>query len=450
MSQAHGKLRPVLRFSDLLIYGMTYMVPVAPWVIFGFLHVTSGGTPALAYLLGMGCMVFTAASYATMVERVPRAGSVYAYAREALGPFAGFMAGWLMLLDYILFPALTCVFAAIGLNSQIPAIPREAWVVGLVLVTLAVNWFGIGVSARISAVLFWVSVAAVGAFVIAAVIALNGGKGAGHVGMQSLWPSHIVWQSLLPGVALGVMSYLGFDGISTLSEEVRPEHRHLIGRAIMLSLLLTGVLFVVQASLLSDLMVGFDIRDPASLAYDVANATLGPTLGAVMTWTVVVAAIVAMVPICAGVARLMYAMGLDGQLPRVLGRVHAKHGTPHVAMLLTSVIALVVALVGVDHADELSTMINFGALGGFLLLHLSVLRFFGKREKSVRFVRHRLVPCIGLLVSVGLMLSLSPLALEVGAGWLVAGLLLWAVALRGRPASDGLPVDEVMDSRVGV
>jgi amino acid transporter len=271
--------------------------------------------------------------------------------------------------------------------------------------------------------------------VIAAVVALNGGKGAGHVTVQSLWPAHIVWQSLLPGVALGVMSYLGFDGISTLSEEVRPEHRHLIGRAIMLSLLLTGVLFVVQASLLSDLMVGFDARDPSSLAYDVANATLGPTMGAVMTWTVVVAAIVAMVPICAGVARLMYAMGLDGQLPRILGRVHAKHGTPHVAMLLTSVIALGVALVGVEHADDLSTMINFGALGGFLLLHLSVLRFFGKREPVVRFVMHRLLPCIGLIVTAALLLSLNALALEVGAGWLAAGLLLWVVALRGRPVA---------------
>ena len=128
MSHPDGNLRPVLGFSDLLVYGMTYMVPVAPWVIFGFLHATSGGVPALAYLLGMVCMVFTAASYATMVQRVPRAGSVYAYAKVSLGPFPGFVAGWLMLLDYILFPALTCVFAAIGLHSQIPAIPREGTV----------------------------------------------------------------------------------------------------------------------------------------------------------------------------------------------------------------------------------------------------------------------------------------------------------------------------------
>jgi amino acid transporter len=433
MSHPDGNLRPVLGFSDLLVYGMTYMVPVAPWVIFGFLHATSGGVPALAYLLGMVCMVFTAASYATMVQRVPRAGSVYAYAKVSLGPFPGFVAGWLMLLDYILFPALTCVFAAIGLHSQIPAIPREAWVVGLVLVTLGINWFGIGVSARISAVLFWLSVVAVLVFVVAAVLALEGGKGMGRVSTQSFWPGHLAWQPLLSGVALGVMSYLGFDGISTLSEEVRPGHRHLIGRAIMLSLLLTGLLFVVQASLLSDLMVGFEVGDLASLAYDVANATLAPGLGAMMTWVVVIAAVVAMVPICAGVARLMYAMGLDGQLPRSLGRIHARHGTPHVAMLLTAAFALAVALAGVDHADELSTMINFGALGGFVLLHLSVLRFFGSQEPRVRFVMHRLVPGIGLLVSAALLLSLSTLALEVGMAWMAAGLLLWTVVLRVRP-----------------
>jgi amino acid transporter len=129
----------------------------------------------------------------------------------------------------------------------------------------------------------------------------------------------------------------------------------------------------------------------------------------------------------------MYAMGLDGQLPRALGRVHARHGTPHMAMLLTSAIALAVALAGVDHADELSTMINFGALGGFLLLHLSVLRFFGGKEPKVRFVMHRLVPGVGGVVSAALLLSLNALALEVGAAWLAAGLLLWTAVLRGRP-----------------
>jgi len=188
----------------------------------------------------------------------------------------------------------------------------------------------------------------------------------------------------------------------------------------------------VQASLLSDLAVGFKPGDLASLAYDVANSTLGPGLGAMMTWTVVLAAIVAMVPICAGVARLLFAMGRDGQLPTVLGRVHPRHGTPYVAMLLTSVVALVVALAGVDHADELSSMINFGALGGFALLHLSVLRYFGRQEVQVSIVRHRIVPAIGLLIAAALLWSLSDMALKVGVGWLVAGLVYWATMLRGK------------------
>ncbi|HEX3139561.1 MAG TPA: APC family permease, partial [Rhizobacter sp.] len=431
MSQPEGELRRVLSFWDLLIYGMTYMVPVAPWVIFGFLGTMSNGMPALAYLLGMGCMVFTAIGYASMAPRIPRAGSVYAYARASLGNFAGFLAGWLMLLDYILFPALTCVFAAVGLNSQFPMVPREVWVVGLVALTLLVNWFGIAVSARISATLFWLSIAAVLVFVVAAVTGLQAGKGAGAVTTNSLWASNINWTAMLSATALGVMSYLGFDGISTLTEEVRPEHRHLVGRAIIASLGLTGLLFVVQTSLLSDLAVGFKPGDLASLAYDVANSTLGPVLGAMMTWTVVLAAIVAMVPICAGVARLLFAMGRDGQLPTVLGRVHPKHGTPHVAMLLTSVVALVVALAGVDHADELSSMINFGALGGFALLHLSGLRYFGRQEAQVSMVRHRIVPAIGLLIAAALLWSLSDMALKVGIGWLVAGLVYWAAMLRG-------------------
>jgi amino acid transporter len=130
-------------------------------------------------------------------------------------------------------------------------------------------------------------------------------------------------------------------------------------------------------------------------------------------------------------------MGRDGQLPRALGRVHARHGTPHVAMILTSGTALVVALVGVNHADELSAMINFGALGGFALLHLSVLRYFGTQEPRVHFVLHRLVPAIGLFIAVALLWSLSALALAVGLAWLAAGLLYWVLRLRGGMAKAG-------------
>ncbi|MDY0745216.1 APC family permease [Paucibacter sp. R3-3] len=417
-----GELRRVLRFSDLLIYGMTYMVPVAPWVIFGFLRELSHGRPALAYGLAMACMAFTAAGYALMAQRVPRAGSVYAYARESLGAFAGFLAGWLMLLDYILFPALTCVFAAIGLHSQIPQLPREVWVILLVALTLAINWFGIDVSARISAGFFWLSIAAVLVFVVAALRVLGDAQ-------PPTPTAPIDWAAMLPATAFGVMSFLGFDGISTLAEEVRPEHRRLIGRAILASLALTGLLFVVQAALLDRLSDGVRPGDLASLAYEVANARLGPWLGGLMTWTVVLAAIVAMVPIGAGVARLLFAMGRDRQLPAVLGRIHPRHGTPFVAMLLTSAVALVVALVGVNHADELSSMINFGALGGFCLLHLSVLRYF-------RGAGHRALASIGLLISLALLSGLSAMALAIGLIWLALGLVWWFVALRGRALLD--------------
>lgn len=432
MNLPAGELRRVLKFSDLFVYGMTYMVPVAPWVIFGFLSDMSGGMSGLAYLLGMICMAFTASAYASMVPHVPKAGSVYAYARVSLGSFAGFLAGWLMLLDYILFPALTCVFGAIGLNSQISGVPREVWVIALVALSLLVNWFGIAVSARISTIFFWGSILVIAVFSVATIMALGDGKGAGHITTHSMWSAHVNWPAMLSATALGVMSYLGFDGISTLTEEVRPDHRHLVGRAILCSLVVTGVLFILQAVLLTDLGAGFKAADPASFAYDVTNSRLGPLLGALMTWTVVVAAIVAMIPICAGVARLLFAMGRDGQLPRVLGEVHPKYGTPHVAMLVTSVTALVVALFGVNHADELSSMINFGALGGFCLLHLSVIRFFGIREPRVSLIWHRVVPGIGLLISLALLASLSALALEVGFAWLCVGLVYWAVVLRGR------------------
>jgi amino acid transporter len=274
-SEQKGEFRRVLGYRDLLIYGMTYMVPIAPWVIFGFLDKASGQLPALAYLLGVLCMYFTARSYATMVGQLPKAGSVDTYARTSLGPVAGCLAGWLMPLDYILFPSLACVFASVSLNSQITQVPRLVWVVALVGFTLVVNWFGISVTARVAAASFWVQITALIVFMAAGVLAMRNGAGAAGCTLAPLWHRQVDGHRLLSGTALCMMSFLGFDAISTLTEEVRPGHQRLVGRAIVTSLLLIGSLFVLQTWLMSNLLVGFQVKDLASLTYDLSTARMG-------------------------------------------------------------------------------------------------------------------------------------------------------------------------------
>jgi len=139
-----------LSFTDLLIYGLIFMVPIAPFGIFGSVFSGSGGMVALAYVIGMVAMMFTALSYAQMVRAFPMAGSVYSYAGRGIAPPVGFLAGWVILLDYVLVPGLLYLVAGVAMHSLVPGIPVWLWLVAFVLLNTAVNYLGIQMTARVN------------------------------------------------------------------------------------------------------------------------------------------------------------------------------------------------------------------------------------------------------------------------------------------------------------
>jgi amino acid transporter len=116
---------------------------MGPLATLGFVWSESRGLIALAYLLGGLCMSFTAKSYAEMTAAVPSAGSVYGFARHALGPLPGFVAGWMILLDHLLIPSFLFVTVALAFGSLVPAVDHAVWIVLLVGFTTLVNWFGV-------------------------------------------------------------------------------------------------------------------------------------------------------------------------------------------------------------------------------------------------------------------------------------------------------------------
>src|SRR6201991_660335 len=127
------ELKRSLSFTDLLVYGLIFMVPIAPFGIFGSVFQASGGMVALAYVIGMVAMAFTAGSYSQMSRAFPMAGSVYTYAGRGIARPVGFLAGWMVLLDYVLVPGLLYLIAGIAMNSIVPAVPAWLWVVMFVV-----------------------------------------------------------------------------------------------------------------------------------------------------------------------------------------------------------------------------------------------------------------------------------------------------------------------------
>ncbi|WP_084965063.1 APC family permease [Thermoactinospora rubra] len=438
------ELQRSLGFADLMIYGLIFMVPIAPFGIFGGVFAASGGMVVLAYLIGLVAMAFTALSYAQMARAFPMAGSVYTYAGRGIAAPVGFMAGWAILLDYILVPGLLYLVASVAMNSFVPAVPVWAWVIAFVVLNTVVNYLGIQMTARITRIMLVAELAVLAIFLVVGVVALAQGKAQAGALAPLYDPSTFSWAVVFGAASIAVLSFLGFDGISTLAEENREDAARL-GRSMVAALALAGVLFVVQtwvAALLtpqrSELIAAG--QDPSGNAfYVMAEYAGGAWLGVLTAVATAVAwgfanSLVAQ----AATSRLLYAMGRDRRLPAFLAKVHPRHKVPVNATLLVAAVSLVLGIGMSLYSDGialLSSLVNFGALTAFLLLHVSVVVHHVVRRGSRDWVPHLLVPVIGFLVLVFVVVNAKVAAQLLGFGWLALGLsiLVASYAFGHRP-----------------
>jgi len=435
-----GHLRRTLNFRDLVMYGLAYVCPCAPFQILGFVWLKSNGLIALAYVLGGVCMYFTAKSYAVMTEAVPNAGSVYGFARFALGPFAGFMAGWMILLDYLLIPGYMYDVIAVALETLVPSVDRSVWIVLVAVVTLGVNWFGLQVTARVNLFAVVSQLAFILLIVVFSLLALHAGKGTGALTARPFYSAQLFdIRALFAGTSICVMSFLGFDAVSTLAEEVKGGDKRLVGRAIVTVLILAAGLFTLVSWVLGNLLPGLTIKDPAAASYELAGWSIGPWASISLAWaTATIIGFTNVLPMQVGVARILFAMGRDRQLPAPMARVHPKYGTPYIGMIVGSAITVTMALVMRYKVDEAASLVNFGALSGFLLLHVSVLAKFGVRARGGQRLSHMVVPILGIAVVLAVMTGMTSLATTLGLTWLGAGLVYAAVLHRSR--REALPI----------
>lgn len=422
------QLKRVLTTRDLVIYGMIFMLPIAPYAVFGFVWDSAKGMVPLAYLLGLVGMFFTALSYAAMSRAFPLAGSVYTYAQRGLHEIAGFFSGWLILLDYILVPALLYLFSAAALRPIFPAIPAWIWLTGFISFNAVVNLIGIEFTARVNRYMLVMELTTLGLFVVVGLTALYGGAGAGGLTFKPIYDPEVFSLSTVAGAAsIAVLSFLGFDGISTLSEESRG-NQNAIGRATVISLLLVGVLFMLQTWVATDLARGMHFSSPETAFYEVAELAGGAWLRLITVLAIVIAqAIANAMAAQAAVSRILFAMARDGKLPAVLAKVHPRFQTPHVSTLAVAVVSLLVGLFFSQRVDDLTRVVNFGALTGFVLLHLSVINHYFRRQRSGDWLRHLVFPLIGLAIIVYVLYEMDHAAKFLGACWIALGVVYYMV-----------------------
>jgi amino acid transporter len=446
------ELHRSLSFTDLLVYGLVFMVPIAPFGIFGSVFQGSGGMVALAYVIGMVAMMFTALSYAQMSRAFPMAGSVYTYAGRGIATPVGFLAGWMILLDYVLVPALLYLIAAIAMNSLVTSIPVWVWLIGFVILNTIVNYMGIEMTAKVNKVMLVAELIVLAIFIVIGIVALAQGKGNGFDFIAPLYNSDTFsWSLVFGAVSIAVLSFLGFDGISTLAEENKDAARA-IGRSMVAALLVAGVLFIVQTWVASLL-----VPDPNGLIengdaggtsfYDAAEVAGGLWLSKVTALATAIAwgfanALVAQ----AATSRLLYAMARDRQLPSFLAKVHERKGVPVNATLIVAAVSLVLGLyfnTRDDGISLLSTLVNFGALTAFLALHVSVVWHYVGRQGSRRWWPHLIAPVLGFAILAYVLINAQLEAKWLGLIWLAIGLAALAVlVVTGRKPELALQEDD--------
>jgi amino acid transporter len=426
------ELQRSLSFTDLLVYGLIFMVPIAPFGIFGGVFQGSGGMVALAYAIGMVAMVFTALSYAQMVKAFPMAGSVYSYAGRGIAAPVGFLAGWVILLDYVLVPGLLYLIASVAMNSVVTGIPVWVWLIAFVVLNTAVNLLGIQLTAIVNKFMLIGELIVLAIFLVIGVVALAQGKGRGFSWEPLYNSSTFSWSLVFGAVSIAVLSFLGFDGISMLAEEHKGEARQ-IGRSMVAALLLAGVLFIVQtwvaALLVPDSEKLLNEGDPGGTAfYDAARTGGGAWLATLTAVATAVAwgfanSLVAQV----ATSRLLYAMARDRQLPSFLARISAKHKVPTNATFVVAVISLVLGLYMWSRDDGItlmSTLVNFGAMTAFLALHVSVFWHHVVRNGSRDWLRHLVFPLLGFLILLYVVINANIAAQVLGFIWLGIGVLI--------------------------
>jgi len=426
---AKPTLRRALTLWDLILYGVIIIQPVAPMSVFGVISDRGHGHVVTTLLLAMLAMLFTAISYGRMAAAYPSAGSAFTYVGQEISPTLGYITGWSMVMDYMLNPLICIRWCSEQAHNFAPILLPWMWSIVIFFLFTGLNLRGIKTSARVNAGLGAAMGAVVLIFFVAAARYIFGGPHDGWAFFTRPFydPATFNAKDVLAGTSIAVLTYIGFDGISTLSEEVENPRRNILLATVMTCVVI-GILSALECYT-AQLVWPASQPFPNSVTafVDVAGRTAAP-LAWVIGLTLIVANFGSGMAAQTGAARLLYGMGRSQALPKFFASVEPKRHIPRNNVIFVGVIALVGAfLISYDLGAE---MLNFGALIAFMGVNLAVIKHYYIRNRDRRLT-NLIPPLFGFLVCLLLWLNLSRLAQGLGAAWMIIGIAFGAWKTRG-------------------
>jgi putrescine importer len=438
------RLRRALTLWDLVLYGVIVLQPTAPMPVYGVVSDRGHGHVVTTILIALVAMLFTAIAYGRMARAYPSAGSAFTYVGQEINPALGYITGWSMVMDYMLNPLICTSWCSSQASQFAPGVPFWMWAVFFVAVFTALNLRGIKTSARVNAGLATGMGVVVAFFFIAAARYIFGHphEGAAFFTRPFFDPATFQTSAVLGGTSIAVLTYIGFDGISTLSEEVENPRRNIL-LATVLTCVVVGFLSAAEcyaAQLVWPASEPFPNEVTAFV--DIAGRA-AKSLSWILGFTLVVATFGSGMGSQLGAARLLYGMGRSNALPQgFFGAVDSKRRIPRNNVLFVAVIALIGAFfIPFDLGAE---MLNFGALIAFMGVNAaSFMRYYVRAPEKK--LANLLPPMIGFTVCLLLWLNLSRPAQLWGGLWMLAGIAFgaWKTrGFRGKLIDFNLPPDE--------
>jgi putrescine importer len=432
-SQPGGNSSPALHRSlglwDLVFIGIILVQPTAPMPLFGVVQVEARGHVVTTVLIAMVAMLFTAFSYGRMARVYPSAGSAYTYVGQEIHPALGYATGWSMLMDYVLNPMICTIWCSKAALNILPTVPYMAWVLFFAGLFTWMNLRKIETSARVNAGLEVAMLIVVGAVLVATVKYVLAAPGTDFL-KPFYDPATFTWPTVATGTSLAVLTYIGFDGISTLSEEVKDPKRNIL-RATVLICLIIGILSAIEvyaAQLAWPWSPSHPFPDVDTAYVHVAGRVGGVMLFQIVNFTLLVASIGSGGGGQLAGARLLFGMGRDGALPKgFFGYLDPKNQVPRYNVLLIGALCALGAFVMSYQLG--AELLNFGAFIGFMGVNVAAfLHYFVRGERKFS---NFLPPVLGFLICLGIWLSLRTTAQVAGAVWLAIGMIYGAWRTRG-------------------
>jgi basic amino acid/polyamine antiporter, APA family len=417
--------------------------------------VALGATPVALGIAGI-LFIFTALTYAEGTSALPEAGGSASFARHAFGDTIGFIAGWALMLSYIVTISISAFTIPPYLGffwEPLKTSPVLGTFVSMSIVgfLMVMNVVGIKETSFINIAATVLDIATQLSLVVIGFVLLFDPSRIWR-SMIDNWPSG---QNLILGIALATIAYTGIETMSQMAEETKKPETS-VPRALVLMIITVLVIFagisLVSLSAMTPQELATDwARDPVAgiafnLPLEMIRTILKPLIAVLAGTILLIATNAGLI----GISRLAFSQGTHGLVPSALSRIHSRFKTPYVSIILFSLIAIAILLPGFFATDvfaNLGSLYAIGSLLSFMLAHASIIFLRIKKPDLTRpfklgwnlKISDREIPItalIGLLATTGIWVVImvnQVYSRWVGIGWMVTGLIIYIIFRKTRP-----------------